>query len=64
MITKKVILKYNIMVPHQTDFVQKKEMLAGAQTEIFQGRFSKIRVLDNHFVKNIRNILSFSPRHF
>ena len=36
-----------------------KKKLAGAQPETFQGKFSGIRALDKHFVKNTRNILEF-----
>ena len=57
MTTKKAKLKYNIMILYQTYYAQKK--VAGAQPEIFQDRFSGIRALDKHFVKNTRNILEF-----
>ena len=57
MITKKVKLKYNMMICYQT------QKVAGAQPEISQDRFSEIKALDKHFVKNTRNIFEFSPRY-
>ena len=51
MIKKKVKLKYNIICS--------KKKVAGAQPAFFQDRFSRIRALDKHFVKNTKNILEF-----